>query len=660
MRPGICYNLDMKKTVYALLTAFLMMLAILGGTACDGNKTAISLDKSRYVLYLDGAKTATPIVSLKHKNDPYTLVSSNITVFTVGSDHTITGLKEGIASLTAVSGNESVTATVIVYESDESTLIPHEEDGKLLITFFTEFSAVPSQRVKPGETAIVPEQPNVPDQVIEGWYLDDEYTTPYDFSTPVTRDITLYAKWTAGANASYTFRTLVNGTVCVDGLRYPLVAFSTLTLPSVDNEGRPVTCVYTGAFQDYTSVETVIIPAGITNIKNQAFAGCTGLKTVIFEGDSMLATIEAEAFWKCTSLENITLPSKLTTLGAGAFNACSALKSINLPQNLKTLETQTFMATGLTAIDLANVTTLKSKVFYNAAALQTITNPGKLDSVFIDVFTGTKWQTDTLAAASDGVAYLGTVLVTCKTYTDYRDITVREDTTLIANGALSGLSNVTIRMNSATPPKRGTDAVKLISQSTDITKSTVNIVVPYNLYNTYCNSTDTSRNWALYNGASYRQIYYSLLLNDGTAEFFVRTFNGKTSVALNKYTGSDVNLDINAMLTAHFGTNDFYLERVRPNAFYRLTALESVTLPLQLGIIETYAFNQCTKLNKIKLAGYCAESFTPSMTKIESSNSFSALNGNFKIHIPQGRSYNGTSSSWTSLYNNGKVLTYIP
>jgi len=649
----------MKKTVYALLTAFLMMLAILGGTACDGNKAAISLDKSRYILYLDGASTASPIVSLRHKKDDYTLTSSNITIFSV-VDGVLTGHKEGIASLTAVCGEESMQATVLVYESGESALIPTEEDGKVLITFYTNYSAVPSQRVFPGETAAVPAQPDVPDQVIEGWYTDTECTLPYDFSNPVTADLTLYAKWTAGANASYTFRTLINGTVCVDGLKYPLVAFSTLTLPSVDNSGNPVTSIYTKAFQDYIAVETVIIPASVTNIKTYAFAGCTSLKTVIFEGDSMLASIEAEAFWKCTSLNDITLPSRLTTVGAGTFNECSSLTSINLPNNLKTLETQTFMDTGLTSIDLANVTTLKSKVFYYAENLATITNPTKLNSVFVDVFTGTKWLTDTLAAASDGVAYLGTVLVTCKTYSDYRDITVREDTTLIANSALSGLSSATIRMSGTTPPLRGTDAVKLISQSTDITKSVINIVVPYSLYDTYRNSSDTDRNWSLYNGASYRQIYYSLMLAGGTAEFFVRTFNGKTSVALNKYTGSDVDLDLNAMLSNHFGTADYNLERIRPNAFYRLTALETITLPLQLGIIETYAFNQCTKLSKIKLAGYCAETFLPSMTKIESSNSFSSLSSSYKIHVPEGRTYNSSTSVWTSLYNSGKVLYYTP
>lgn len=49
--------------------------------------------------------------------------------------------------------------------------------------------------VIPGETATEPANPTKNGSTFKGWYTDENYTTLYDFSTPVNEDITLYAKW---------------------------------------------------------------------------------------------------------------------------------------------------------------------------------------------------------------------------------------------------------------------------------------------------------------------------------------------------------------------------------------------------------------------------------------------------------------------------------
>lgn len=55
--------------------------------------------------------------------------------------------------------------------------------------------AIPSQTVVGGERAAKPEDPTDPDLEFLGWYEDQECTVLWDFNTPVTKDITLYAKW---------------------------------------------------------------------------------------------------------------------------------------------------------------------------------------------------------------------------------------------------------------------------------------------------------------------------------------------------------------------------------------------------------------------------------------------------------------------------------
>ena len=54
---------------------------------------------------------------------------------------------------------------------------------------------VPSQSIKPGTMAIQPYDPTQTGYFFDGWYTDNTFSTPYDFSAPVTGDITLYAKW---------------------------------------------------------------------------------------------------------------------------------------------------------------------------------------------------------------------------------------------------------------------------------------------------------------------------------------------------------------------------------------------------------------------------------------------------------------------------------
>ena len=62
-------------------------------------------------------------------------------------------------------------------------------------------SAVERQdNIPDGETVSEPSRPAKTDAAFAGWYSDSELNTPYDFNTPITKDITLYAKWVEVVN----------------------------------------------------------------------------------------------------------------------------------------------------------------------------------------------------------------------------------------------------------------------------------------------------------------------------------------------------------------------------------------------------------------------------------------------------------------------------
>lgn len=58
-------------------------------------------------------------------------------------------------------------------------------------------SAVSAATVAYGATATTPTPPTYSEHTFAGWYKDSAYTEAYDFDTPVTADLTLFAKWTA-------------------------------------------------------------------------------------------------------------------------------------------------------------------------------------------------------------------------------------------------------------------------------------------------------------------------------------------------------------------------------------------------------------------------------------------------------------------------------
>jgi uncharacterized repeat protein (TIGR02543 family) len=73
-------------------------------------------------------------------------------------------------------------------------------------------SAVPPQTIVSGNLASRPADPAKSGYSFAGWYADPGFSgTPFDFSTPITSNLTLYAKWTPPAVQSVSLTFRVNG-----------------------------------------------------------------------------------------------------------------------------------------------------------------------------------------------------------------------------------------------------------------------------------------------------------------------------------------------------------------------------------------------------------------------------------------------------------------
>ena len=69
------------------------------------------------------------------------------------------------------------------------------------------------QEVLSGDTAESPSDPTAKGYVFKGWYTDKDGTNAYDFNTPVTGDLTLYAKWTASISLKTTTSNSYRSTI---------------------------------------------------------------------------------------------------------------------------------------------------------------------------------------------------------------------------------------------------------------------------------------------------------------------------------------------------------------------------------------------------------------------------------------------------------------
>ena len=97
-------------------------------------------------------------------------------------------------------------------------------------------------------------------------------------------------------------------------------------------------------------IEEIIIPDGVTEIGDSAFAACTNVKEIKLP--ETLETIGSYAFGRCTGLESIKIPSKVKTIGREAFEYCSSLKEINLPESIETLGSKFIRGTQIEEIQI--------------------------------------------------------------------------------------------------------------------------------------------------------------------------------------------------------------------------------------------------------------------------------------------------------------------
>ncbi len=143
-------------------------------------------------------------------------------------------------------------------------------------------------------------------------------------------DVNVFVTLVDGILWTYTVDGSGNATLG-DGYRAPAVPTTTagaLTIPA-SLDGHPVTSIGSAAFYLCSGLTSVTIPSGVTEIGEYAFRGCDGLK-------------------------NIVVPQSVTICGDYAFAYCSHLNDAVMPEDLAPNES-TIFSSSPTSVNYKNV-----------------------------------------------------------------------------------------------------------------------------------------------------------------------------------------------------------------------------------------------------------------------------------------------------------------
>lgn len=116
-----------------------------------------------------------------------------------------------------------------------------------------------------------------------------------------------------------------------------------------DNREFEVTAVGEYAFYNCTLLKSVSLPSTIKDIGKAAFSGCRSLLSVnIPDG---ITIIHEYTFEGCKELSSITIPNTVSVIGEQSFNGCESLSSINL-ENISAIREYAFCGSSIKELQI--------------------------------------------------------------------------------------------------------------------------------------------------------------------------------------------------------------------------------------------------------------------------------------------------------------------
>lgn len=339
--------------------------------------------------------------------------------------------------------------------------------------------------------------------------------------------------------------------------------------------GDTVTAIEDNALQQFSSLKSLTVGAGVKTIGASSISHCSALETVTFTGTSV-TSIADNAFYNCSALTSIVIPEGVQTVGASAFYSCDVLEEVVLPSTLTSIGKECFYSCDKLKYVTFSGTSLNAiyeNTFYNCNSLLEITLTEGVESIGTSAFQG---------CTSLAKVILPQTLVSISNKAFYGCESL-ETLTLPEIGGIEQYTFYESGIKSIALP----DSVQYVeSYAFGYCYDLEEIVIPGTI------SKDNVSDYAFYYASNIKK---ATLPTDVVTKI-TRTnleevvLNGGTRVNASSFSGCQMLRKV---------TFNEGLEQINNNAFYGCSSLMSVVIPESVESCSTSAFTGCIRLVEV-------------------------------------------------------------
>ncbi len=337
---------------------------------------------------------------------------------------------------------------------------------------------------------------------------------------------------------------------------------------SYEDKTYAVTGIYWNAFFECGDLESITIPASVSNITITEYkASCipngkTGIKNItVAEGNTVFdsrnecnAVIMTATNRLVAGCDNTIIPNSVTAIGTSAFVGCKGITDVHIPSTITQIGKSAFAGcSNMINIEIPNSTTVEDYALANTG-LTDIVWPNSMQSISEGAFQG------------------------CSNFVN---IKIPDYITGIESFVFWDCSNLaTVTSMASTPPR---------IENQTFNNYNATLYVPRESYNTY----KTATGWKNFNMIFFIEPYYEV-----NGIFYSITSESTACVTYDENL-SGHNGDIVIPEIVSLEGKEYVVNSIDKNAFYGSTGLTSIEIPSTVTTIGNNAFYGCTGLKEL-------------------------------------------------------------